>query len=154
MPDNFTNLEQLEQSVTLLREAGELCATAGVQFGYHNHDWEFAEVDGVVPFDFMLDSIDAELLAGQLDVYWVTKAGADPLDYLSRYPGRFPSCHLKDIDDDGDFQDVGYGNVDFPRFVDAAIKQNTRYYFVERDNPPQPMRTAERAYAYLEQMRY
>lgn len=154
MPENFTTLDQVEQSIDLLRRAGEICAGAGVQFGYHNHDWEFKAVDGVVPYDLMLETIEPELMAYQLDVYWVVKGGRDPLEYLSAHPGRFPSCHLKDIDDDKDFADVGYGNIDFPAFVSAAKEAGTEYYFVERDGPPEPMRTARRAFAYLEQMTY
>ena len=134
--------------------AGELCAAAGVQFGYHNHDWEFKPVDGVVPFDLMLESLEPEIMSWQLDVYWVTKAGRDPLQYLSANAGRVTSCHLKDINADGDFEDVGHGLIDFPSFVAAAEASGTEYYFVERDNPPEPMRTAERAYAYLQQMVY
>ncbi len=154
MPDNFVDRATVEKSLDLLRQAGELCASAGVQFGYHNHDWEFKEVDGIVPFDLMLETIAPDLMAYQLDVYWVTKGGRDPLEYLAAHPGRFPSCHLKDIDDKGDFADVGYGNIDFPEFVGASMAAGTEFYFVERDNPPQPLQTAERAYAYLEQMTY
>ncbi len=154
MPDNFATLERVEASIDLLRQAGEICAEAGVQFGYHNHDWEFKAVDGVVPYDLMLETIEPELMAYQMDVYWVVKGGRDPLEYLSSYPGRFPSSHLKDIDDDGDFADVGDGNIDFPAFVGAAMEAGCEYYFVERDGPPEPMRTANRAYAYLEQMTY
>ena len=154
MADYFTSREQVQESIGLLRRAGELCAEAGVQFGYHNHDWEFGLVDGVVPWDIVLDSIEPELMSWQLDVYWVTKGGRDPLQYLADHAGRIPSCHLKDIDDSGGFEDVGYGNIDFPAFVAAAMDAGTRYYFVERDNPPEPMRTAERAYAYLAQMTY
>ena len=154
MPDNFTTRARVDESLDLLRQAGELCAASGVQFGYHNHDWEFASVDGVVPYDLMLETIEPELMAYQIDVYWVVKGGRDPLEYLSAHPGRFPTCHLKDIDDEGDFEDVGYGNIDFPEFVAAAMDAGTEYYFVERDGPPEPMRTAERAYAYLAQMTY
>ncbi len=154
MPDAFTTGAKVRKSIDLLRQAGELCAAAGVQFGYHNHDWEFNPVDGLVPFDLMLESLEPELMSWQLDVYWVTKAGLDPLQYLSANVGRVPSCHLKDISADGDFEDVGHGLIDFPSFVAAAEASGTEYYFVERDNPPEPMRTAERAYAYLQQMVY
>ena len=154
MADNFQSREGVQRSIDLLRQAGELCAEAGVQFGYHNHDWEFFEVDGVVPYDEMLAQLDPPLIAFQMDIYWVTKGGRDPLQYLQSHPGRFPTCHLKDIDASGDFEDVGYGNIDFPAIVDAAMASGTQYYFVERDNPQEPMRTAQRAYAYLEQMTY
>ncbi len=154
MPDNFATASGVEASIDLLRRAGEVCARAGIQFGYHNHNWEFGEVDGIVPYDLMLERIEPELMAFQLDVYWVTKGGRDPLHYLSNYPGRFPSSHLKDITSEGDFEDVGYGEIDMPEFVRAAEDSGTEYFFVERDNPPEPMRTAERTHAFLKQMRY
>ena len=154
MPTQFSSRAKLDESINLLRQAGELCADAGVQFGYHNHDWEFAPVEGVVPFDLMTQQIAPELMAWQLDVYWVTKAGHDPLQYFTELGARIPSCHLKDIDEQGDFADVGYGTIDFPAVVASAAQAGTSYYFVERDRPPQPMQTAQRAYAYLEQMTY
>ncbi len=154
MPQHFASRSEVENSIQLLRQAGELCAEAGVQFGYHNHDWEFKSVDGVVPYDLMLETIEPELMSYQIDVYWVTKAERDPIDYLTRHAGRFPTCHLKDIDENGDFEDVGYGTINFPQLVAAAMDAGTQYYFVERDRPPAPLRTAERAYAYLQQMTY
>ncbi len=154
MPDNFATLDSVKASMELLQQAAELCAREGVRFGYHNHDWEFKPVEGVVPFDLMLESFSPDLMSMQVDVYWVTKAGRDPLEYLAAHPGRFPSCHLKDIDGTGDFADVGYGEINFPEFVAAAMAAGTQYYFVERDNPPEPLQTAERAYAYLEKMTY
>ncbi len=154
MADHFSSTASVARSIDLLRQAGELCAAAGVQFGYHNHDWEFGTVDGVVPYDLMIERIEPELMAYQMDVYWVTRAGRDPLQYLAALRGRVPSCHLKDIDDGGDFEDVGYGNIDFPAVVSAAQAAGTGYFFVERDNPPQPMRTAQRAFTYLQQMTF
>lgn len=154
MPENFSTGEKLEASLTLLREAGRLCQQAGVQFGYHNHDWEFKPVDGVVPFDAMLNQVSAELLAIQIDVYWVAKGGQDAVQYFQAHPGRFPSCHLKDMDASGDFQDVGFGVLDFPAIAAAAEAAGTEYFFVERDNPPEPMQSATNSYAYLSQMRF
>ena len=154
MPDRFQTQAQVSESIELLRRAGDLCAERGVQFGYHNHDWEFAPVAGAVPFDQMLADTDPAQVAFQLDVYWVTKAGADPYAYLKNHAARFPSVHLKDIDSGGDFADVGFGRIDFPRFVRESQAAGTQYYFVERDNPPAPMQTAQRAFDYLRQMTY
>ena len=154
MPDNFSSRKTLDRSIRLLREAGELCAAEGVQFGYHNHNWEFQEVEGVVPFDLMLELIEPNLMAAQLDVYWVTKGGSDPIDYFRQHAGRIPTCHLKDMDSTGDFADVGYGTIDFPAIISAAKAAGTQYYFVERDGPPEPMNTAVRAYQYLSEMTY
>ena len=76
MPDAFTS-SMVKRVVDLLNEAGDICSKQGVLFGYHNHNWEFAEVEGVVPFDYMLANTPADKVGYQLDVYWVTKAGHD-----------------------------------------------------------------------------
>ena len=154
MPDAFTSLDGVKRVVDLLNEAGDICAKQGVLFGYHNHNWEFAEVEGVVPFDYMLSNTPADKVGYQLDVYWVTKAGHDPVALLKDHEGRFPSLHLKDIDADGDFANVGSGLIDFPTVIDAAVKQNTSHFFVERDNPPAPESAIVESYKYLSNMTY
>ncbi|MEM7218699.1 MAG: sugar phosphate isomerase/epimerase [Pseudomonadota bacterium] len=153
MPDNFATLAKLDASIEILQRAGELCAARGIRFGYHNHDWELSPVDGVVPYERMLARIAPELMAMQIDVYWITKGGREPLEFLRAHPGRFSTMHLKDIDATGDFADVGDGMIDFPTVTRAALTAGTRYFFVERDNPPAPMQTAQRAYDYLTRMR-
>ena len=154
MPDHFATLNGVKRVVELLNEAGEMCAKEGVLFGYHNHNWEFAEVEGVVPFDYMLANTPADKVGYQLDVYWVTKAGHDPLQLLRDRAGRFPSLHLKDIDERGDFANVGSGLIDFPAVVNAALKQKTSHFFVERDNPPAPENAIVESYKYLSNMTY
>jgi len=154
MPDHFATLNGVKRVVELLNEAGELCAKEGVLFGYHNHDWEFAEVDGVNPFEYMLENTQAGKVGYQLDVYWVAKAGGSALDVMARHAGRFPSLHLKDIDSAGDFTDVGYGEIDFPSVVRDALAQGTQHFFVERDNPPDPERSITRSFGYLDKMTF
>ena len=73
---------------------------------------------------------------------------------LKDHAGRFPSLHLKDIDSDGDFADVGAGLIDFPTVIDTALKQNTSHFFVERDNPPAPESAIVESYKYLSNMTY
>jgi len=154
MPEHFQTMAQIKRTIDLLNEAGELCMEHGILFGYHNHNWEFAPVDGVVPYDLMLEQTAPDKVSFQLDAYWVVKGGGGLEDYLTRYPGRFSSCHLKDIDQNGDFADVGHGEIDFPAFARKALAQGTRYFFVERDNPPAPALSIERSFAYLKQMRF
>jgi sugar phosphate isomerase/epimerase len=153
-PDDFRSLDQVKANIEKLVEAGEICAREGVLFGYHNHSWELLPIDGVVPYDLMLSETDSDVLAFQMDSYWIVKGGGGLRDYLRRHPGRFPSCHLKDIDGAGDFADVGDGEIDFPAFVRFALAQGTEHFFVERDNPPEPLQSAQRSYAYLKTMRF
>ena len=154
MPDHFATLNGVKRVVELLNEAGELCAKEGVLFGYHNHDWEFAEVEGVNPFEYMLENTQTGKVGYQLDVYWVAKAGGSALDVMARHAGRFPSLHLKDIDSSGDFADAGYGEIDFPSVVRAALGQGTQHFFVERDNPPDPESSITRSFGYLDKMTF
>ncbi len=154
MPDQFTSLDQVKANLQLLNQAAGLCSQAGVQLGYHNHNWELAPLDGVVPYDLMLAETDPDKFTFQFDVYWITKGGADIYQYLAQHPGRFSSIHMKDIDEQGDFADVGDGLIDFPKLTKVAQDQGARYFFVERDNPPAPEDSIMRSYAYLQAMRY
>ncbi|MFK7914381.1 MAG: sugar phosphate isomerase/epimerase family protein [Pseudomonadales bacterium] len=154
LPDNFKTMDQVKRNIDLISEAGALCSKQGVVFGYHNHNWELTPIDGVVPYDLMLEQTDPDQVTFQLDAYWIKKGGGDLSAYLSRYPGRFSSCHMKDIDAAGDFADVGDGLIDFPRFTREAIAQGARHFFVERDNPPQPLQSVKRSYSYLQQMTF
>ena len=153
-PTEFTSLDQVKASIEAINTAGEVCAAQGVQFGYHNHDWELTPIDGIIPYDLMIEQTDPGNVSFQLDSYWIVKAGGNLSDYLSRYSGRFNSCHLKDIDEHGDFEDVGHGSIDFPRFVAEAEAAGVRYFFVERDDPPDPADAIQRSYDYLRDMTY
>jgi len=153
-PDNFATLDQVKRNIELLNEAGVLCAKRNVIFGYHNHNWELTPIDGVVPYDLMIEQTDKHRVTFQLDAYWIRKGGGDLSDYLNRYAGRFATCHLKDIDADGDFADVGAGLIDFPRFTREALAQGAKYFFVERDNPPEPQASIQRSYNFLQQMTF
>ncbi len=107
---------------------------AGLRCLYHNHDFEFvADENGIVPIDYFLENSDPKQLNFQMDLYWVTKAGADPVEYFSRYPGRFHSWHVKDMDDQGRFAPVGEGNIDFARILEGKEKSGMRFYLVEQD---------------------
>lgn len=152
MPDNFKTLDQVKSNIDLINQAGELCARQQVVFGYHNHSWELTPIDGQMPYDLMLEQTDPDQVTYQMDAYWIVKGGGDLSTYLARYPGRFATCHLKDIDANGDFADVGDGLIDFPRFTKEAMSQGAKYFFVERDNPPKPAESIQRSYDYLKQM--
>lgn len=149
MPDNFKTLKQVQSNIDLINQAAELCAKQGVVFGYHNHNWELVPIDGKVPYNLMLQQTDPDKVTFQMDAYWIVKGGGNLSEYLARYPGRFATCHLKDIDANGDFADVGDGLIDFPRFTKEAMQQGAKYFFVERDNPPKPAESIQRSYDYL-----
>ena len=154
LPHVFSDMVQIKGMIKVLRECGKYCKEEGVMLGYHNHNWEFNEVDGKIPFELMLAELDEAYFTFQLDTYWIRKAGRDLSEMLNSYRGRFSTCHFKDINDEGDFEDVGYGQIDFPAFTRLAKKHGIKYFFVERDSPPDPSRSIARSGAYLKKMRY
>jgi sugar phosphate isomerase/epimerase len=118
----------------ILNKLGEKCNAAGLELLYHNHDFEFVkDADGIVTIDYLLENCNPKFVNFQMDIYWVTKAGADPVDYFKRYPGRFKLWHVKDMDDQGRFAPVGKGHIDFKRVLANAKLAGMKYYYVEQD---------------------
>ena len=118
---------------TFLNEIGKKCKESGLQLLYHNHDFEFKEINGVRPLDYFLENTDPEYVNFQLDLYWITKAGEDPLSYFEAYPGRFKMWHVKDMDSEGKFAPVGKGTIDFARILEKHEQSGLEYYIVEQD---------------------
>jgi sugar phosphate isomerase/epimerase len=120
-----------------LNKAGERCKKAGIQLCYHNHDFEFMAQDGKMPYDLLL-ATDKELVKMELDLYWATKAGQDPVALFKKHPGRFPLWHVKDMDKTParNFTEVGNGSIDFKRIFAQSKLSGMKYFFVEQDQTP------------------
>lgn len=132
-----------------LNEVGGLAQNRGMRVAYHNHDFEFVPLGGKLPYRILLDETDPGLVAMEVDVYWMTKAGEDPLAYFHNYPGRFHLCHLKDMDLKGGITDVGSGRIDFPKILAARAQAGLQYFFVEHDSPRDPKQSIRTSYHYL-----
>ena len=118
----------------ILDELGEKAAKYNLQLLYHNHDFEFKpNEDGVIPIDYLLENVNPEYVNFEMDLFWVTKAEADPVAYFEKYPGRFKLWHVKDMGDNGLFAPVGEGNIDFKRILDKKELSGMQGYFVEQD---------------------
>ena len=125
---------------------------AGLQFGWHNHDFEFADLGGAErPIDLILQGDDRLVL--ELDVAWVQVGGQNPLDWIAKYAKRIVSAHIKDIapagtatDEDG-WADVGHGVMNWPTLMAALRKTATRHFIIEHDNPSDHRRFAKRSLA-------
>ncbi len=118
----------------ILDTLGAKAKEAGLELLYHNHDFEFVkDADGIVPIDYLLENCNPDLVNFQMDLFWVTKAGADPLAYFDKYPGRFKIWHVKDMDDQGRFSPVGRGTIDFSKILEQKEKSGMLYYMVEQD---------------------
>jgi len=118
----------------ILDTLGEKCHKAGLKLLYHNHDFEFKkDADGIVTIDYLLENCNPKYVNFQMDLYWVTKAGADPLAYFEKYPGRFKMWHVKDMDEQGRFAPVGNGTIDFAKILAKKKLAGMKYYMVEQD---------------------
>jgi len=123
-----------ENLAKILTTLGKKCDKAGLKLLYHNHDFEFKkDKDGVVVIDYLLENLDPKYVNFQMDLYWVTKAGADPIAYFNKYPNRFKLWHVKDMDDQGRFAPVGNGKIDFAKILENKELSGMQYYFVEQD---------------------
>jgi len=136
-----------------LNAFGAACKKSGIAFAYHNHAFEFEALpSGALPMDIMLQNSDPELVGMELDLYWIKKAGYEPVDYFKRYPGRFPLWHVKDMDQSGSFADVGHGTISFEEIFAQAELSGVKHYFVEHDNTDAPLRTIQRSYASVKSL--
>ena len=139
--------------------AGDLCAKAGLQLCYHQHAFEFGEVEGKRPWDILLSETEPRTMALELDVFWVSVAGLDPAKMIRDLKGRVKLLHLKDkapgvpkqyseAVSPGAFREVGLGALDFPAILKAATEMKVEHYFVEQDqtagDPIESLRTSYR----------
>ena len=81
-PKERGNIDHYKQLAEHLNKAGETCKASGIQLCYHNHDFEFIKDNGQLPYDVLLNNTDKNLVKFEVDLYWVTKAGQDPVAYL------------------------------------------------------------------------
>lgn len=119
----------------LLSKSGEVTKSAGIQFAYHNHDFEFKKYnDSTLVFDHIITNTPADLVKIELDLYWIIKAGYDPIQYFEKYPGRFPLWHVKDMEAGSkDITEVGHGTIDFDKIFAARKIAGLKQWFVEQD---------------------
>jgi sugar phosphate isomerase/epimerase len=132
------SLDHYKTVANELNKAGERCKKSGIQLCYHNHAFEFDSQDGKLPYDILLNQTDKNLVKMEMDMYWVSKAGKDPVELINQHPGRFPLFHMKDMDktSEKNFTEVGNGTIDFKRILAHANKAGLKYFFVEQDKTP------------------
>lgn len=122
----YGSLEDLQRYCDYFNAVGEKCNAKGIRFGYHNHDKEFEEVDGIVRYDYMLQNTDPDKVMFQLDLYWIQIGGKDAISYFNNYPGRFELWHVKDEKELGKS-----GMMDFEPIFNEADKSGMKHFIVE-----------------------
>ncbi|HKC88393.1 MAG TPA: sugar phosphate isomerase/epimerase [Blastocatellia bacterium] len=150
-------LDDYKRHAETFNRAGEACSKAGIQFGYHNHNFEFEAKDGKLPYDLLLAETDKELVTMELDIYWITKAGQDPIAYLGKHKDRFAMFHVKEMDKTPNrgITEVGRGVIDFKSVFAKAPKGAIKHYFVEQDTcPGSPFDSIKISFDYLKQLEF
>ena len=155
-----------KQASEKFNKCGEQSKAAGVQFGYHNHWFEFLPTNGVLPYDELLRLSDPHLVKMEMDLCWISTTGTDPVKYFEKYPGRFPLVHVKDVKtmpkvtqggaqnfgDTVDLTEVGSGVIDWKRIFAHADQAGIKHYIVEHDHPKQPLESIKGSYEYLSKL--
>jgi sugar phosphate isomerase/epimerase len=148
--------EMSKRSADVLNQMGEMAKSHGLILCWHNHDGEFAGMGESTSFDYLMTHTDPDLVKCQLDIYWTQKGGADPVEVLQRYSGRYPMLHVKDMapGEEMDFACPGSGIIDWPSVFAEAHEQGIRHYFVERDNEPDGIACLRGSAEYLKNLRF
>ncbi len=144
-----------------MNQAGELARKHGLQLAYHNHAFEWAQMDGKRVFDIMFAHTDAKLVQFEVDVFWLSVGGLNPVEFLNAHAGRVPLLHLKDKAQEQQvqynehvphetFKEVGNGTLDFPAILKTAEKIGVKHYFVEQDwTPGDPIASLKQSFDYV-----
>jgi len=159
-PDEFKAAAELYNSF------GEKCKAGGIRYGYHTHNGEFADYDGVTPFDILVKETDPDLVCFELDLFWAAVAGADVVKLVKKYPGRIKLLHIKEMAqkmdkayttfDPGQGMEmlmqimknqtiIGEGVIDFKSIISQVDETGIDYLFIESDFPEEPMKFAEQS---------
>ena len=151
-PKERGKLDHYKKLADDFNRAGEISKKAGLQFCYHNHDFEFIAENGKYPYDILLENTDKNLVKFEIDLYWLTRAGQDPVALIEKHPGRFPLWHIKDMDrtEKKMFTEVGNGVVNFKRIFEHNKQAGLKYFFVEQDIcPGDPFNSITQSISYI-----
>jgi sugar phosphate isomerase/epimerase len=158
-------VEEAKRTAEIANQIGAAAKPAGLQYAYHNHDFEFADQGaGVIGYDILLKETDPKLVKFEIDCGWMVLGGRDPRDYFARYPKRVPMIHVKDFLPTATATgaanesvahpgaELGHGMIDYRPILAVAEKSGLKHYFAEQEGPFERMselQAARQAYDYL-----
>ena len=152
LPPERKSIDDYKKIAENLNKAGEVCKKAGIQLCYHNHEFEFEAMSGQLPFDILTNETDAGLVKIELDLYWATVAGQDPVGLFKKHKGRIALWHVKDMDKTPkkNFTEVGNGVIDFATIFKNAKTSGMKHFFVEQDVcPGSPFDSIKQSIGYI-----
>ncbi len=152
-------VDDWKKNADAFNKVGALCKKAGLSFAYHNHNLEFRKIGDVVPYDLLLKETDPALVGMEMDIGWVVAGGADPVAYLTKYPSRYISVHIKDLKNEGipntnmkmTSAIIGKGIIDWSKVLPAIKKSSVRSAYLELEEPydPSPLGMVQASAEYL-----
>lgn len=144
--EGYNSLEGLKKYAEYFNAIGEKCKEKGILFGYHNHEKEFTTVfDGKPLYDHLLELTDPDKVMFELDLYWITYGGKEPVAYFNKYPERFMLLHIKDKKELG-----ASGKMNFNAIFDNAQNSGMKYGIVEVEEYDfDPLVSIEKSLNYL-----
>ncbi|MGD0008573.1 MAG: TIM barrel protein [Terriglobia bacterium] len=160
-PEDRKSFDDYKQLVDVFNKAAEQTHQAGIQFCYHNHNFEFKKYGQTTAYDYLHKHLDPNLVQFEMDCFWVIHAGQDPVTLFKKYPGRFPLLHIKDLKAGnppttefdarmGLFAEVGKGTIDWKRIFAAAPQGGMKHFYVEQDYcEVPPLESVKISYEYL-----
>jgi sugar phosphate isomerase/epimerase len=151
-----SNLDDWKQVAENLNKGGAICKKEGIQLLYHNHDIEFRTTEGEIPFDTLMTRLDPALVGIEFDLYWITKGGQSVVEYIKKYPGRYPVFHVKDMNNvtDRNFACVGSGCIDFVSIFKLNGTSGAKHFIVEHDEPEDPETCVATSAKYLTGLKF
>jgi sugar phosphate isomerase/epimerase len=165
-PASRGGLDAIRRLGQSLNRAGEKARAEGLKLCYHNHAFEFEPMESTTPLDVLMNSTDKKAVGLELDVFWVSVAGHDPVELLKKYSGRVHLLHLKDKAEGTPvmykespgktaFKEVGSGILDWPKVLRAASAAGVQHYFVEQDQTPgDPIDSLRKSFEYLKKIEF
>ena len=131
-----TSADDYKKLAEKLNRAGEKCQKSGLQLAYHNHAFEFQSFEDTTGYDILLAHTDPKLVKFELDLYWVVRAGRDPVELFKKNSGRFELWHIKDMDrkDPALNTEVGSGSIDFSKIFAGAAASGVKNLIIEQEN--------------------
>jgi sugar phosphate isomerase/epimerase len=165
-PDRERGADFFKAMAEKLSDAGTKCRKLGMQFCYHNHAFDFRQLGSMTPLEILMRGTSPDTLALEADVFWVSVAGHNPVEFLKSYAGRIPMVHLKNKAEGmgvqfnenvppSAFREVGKGSLDIPAILSTAESIGAKHFFVEQDQTPgDPLESLRASYSYLSGLRF
>ncbi|MDQ0338813.1 sugar phosphate isomerase/epimerase [Caldalkalibacillus uzonensis] len=152
LPEERKTKEDYLRLAGLFNEIGKKCKEHGITFIYHNHDFELHRFGDETGLEILLNETNPEWMQFELDIYWLKKAGEEPLTWLAKYQDRIPLIHLKDMTDDKEefFAELGTGKIDFKPIINFGRQHSVEWWVVEQDKCKRdPLESIKISISYL-----